>query len=93
VTEATALSMPTATPESTAVANAANQALRMLNPTPETVTGALDQQAAPVAKQSAATNVVKAAPAIEPLRIIEIVLLVLAVALGIATVVVHRKQA
>jgi len=93
VTEAAALSMPTATPEATAVADASNQSRMMLSATPEPAEPVLGQQAAPAAEQPAAASVVEAAPTIDPLRVIEIALLALAVVLGIATFVVRRRQA
>ena len=94
VTEAAALSMPTATPEATAVADASNQSRMMLNATPEPAEPMLGQQADSAAEQSAAASVVETAPAptIDLLRIIEIALLALAVVLGIATFVVRRRQ-
>jgi len=93
MTEAAVLSMVTATPEATAVADAANQAPMMLNTTPEPSEPMVDQRAASVAEQPAAEIVSAPASTIEPLRIIEITLLALAVVLGIATIVVRRKQA
>jgi hypothetical protein len=93
VTEATTLSEPTATPEATGSAEAPLQAQALLPPTPESTAPSLSQQAAPAPEQSSATHVATAAPTIAPLHIIEIVLLGLAVVLGIATVVVRRKQA
>ena len=89
-------SVPTATPAATAVADAANQAQTMLSATPESAEPVLEQQATSDAEQpAAASSVVETAPAptIDPLRVIEIVLLVLAVVLGITTLVVRRKQA
>jgi hypothetical protein len=94
MTESTmALSVPTATPEATAMADAANQAQMMLSTTPEHTEPVLDQQAEVAAEQPAATTMAAPAPTIDPLRVIEIALLALAVVLGIATFVVRRRQA
>jgi anti-sigma factor RsiW len=93
LTETTMASAPTATPEATAMPDAASEAPMMLSATPEPSELMLDQQA--VEEQPAMANVVEAAPApaIDPLRVIEIALLVLVAVLGIATFVVRRKQA
>jgi hypothetical protein len=93
LTETPMASAPTATPEATAMPDAASEATIMLSATPEPSELMLDQQA--VGEQSAMANVVEAAPApaINPLRAIEIALLVLVAVLGIATFVVRRKQA
>jgi predicted anti-sigma-YlaC factor YlaD len=97
MTEATTTmaSAPTATPEATAVADAANQAQMMLSATPEPSGAVLDQQAEAAPEQPAVANVVEAAPTptIDPLRVIEIALLVSAVVLGVATLIARRKQA
>ena len=93
ITEATTLSEPTATPEATGSAKAPLQAQALLPPTPESTEPSLGQQAAPAPEQPTATHAAATAPTIEPLRVIEIALLGLAVVLGIATVVVRRKQA
>ena len=93
VTESTALSLPAATPEATASTDRAPQAQMMRRLTPGPTAPTLDQQAAPAAEQPAQANRVEATPAIEPLRIVEIALLGLAVVLGIATLVARRKQA
>jgi hypothetical protein len=53
----------------------------------------LAQQVAPAAEQPAQSNRVEVAPAIDPLRVVEIALLALVVVLGIATLVARRKQA
>jgi anti-sigma factor RsiW len=96
VTETTTAmaSAPTAIPEATAQAADAS-ATTMLSATPESVEPMADQQAEVATEQPAMAYAVEAAPAptIDPLRVIEIALLVLAVVLGIATVVVRRKQA
>jgi anti-sigma factor RsiW len=89
-------SVPTATPAATAVADAANQAQMMLSTTPEPTEPVLEQQATSDAEQpAAASSVVETAPAptINPLRVIEIALLALVVALGVATLIVRRRQA
>ncbi len=86
-------SAPTATPEATAPADAAMQAQAMLSATPAPTESVFDQQAASAAEQPVEANTATTAPTIEPLRVIEIALLVLAVVLGIATLVVRRKQA
>jgi hypothetical protein len=90
-----AMAAPTATPEATAMAADASEATMMLSATPEPSELMLDQQATSAAEQPAMANVVEAAPAptIDPLRVIEIALLVLVVVLGVATVVTRRKQA
>jgi len=93
MTESTAMSMATATLEATASADRASQAQRMLKATPEPTESTLDQQAAPAAEQPTQANRAEATPAIDPLRIIEIALLALAIVLGIATLVARRKQA
>jgi hypothetical protein len=96
MTESTmAMAAPTTTPEATVAAEAANQAQMKLGTTPESSEPAPEQQADSAADQGAAAPAAEAAPApaIDPLRIIEIALLGLAVVLGIATVVVRRKQA
>ena len=93
LSESTAMSLPTATLEATASADRASQAQMMLMATPEPTEPTLDQPAAPAADQPAQANRVEATPAIDPLRIIELALLVLAVVLGIATLVARRKQA
>lgn len=94
VTEVVAMSAPAATLEATAMADeASRQAQMRLNATPEPSGPMLDQQAAPAAEKPAAANVIETAPAIDALRIIEIGLLALAVVLGIATLIAHRRQA
>jgi len=93
MTESTAMSMPTATPEATALADRALPAQKMLRATPTPTEPMLGQQAAPAAEQPAQADRVDAAFTIDPLRIIEIALLVLATVLGIATLVARRKQA
>ena len=92
VTESMAMTQTTATPEATAAADMALQAQRVLKATPESSKPALAQQAAPAAEQPAAANTAEAAPASDPLRVIEIALLVLAIVLGIATLVARSKQ-
>ena len=89
-----ALIAPTATPETTTVANAADQTQMALSATPEPTEPMLGQQME-ATEQPAMSNVVEATPAptIEPLRVVEIALLVLAIVLGIATIIVRRKQA
>jgi len=94
VTESMVTSMPTATLEATAsVAKAPPQAQVMSRPTTAPTEPPLDQSAAPAADQSAQANRVEATPAIDPLRVIEIAVLALAVVLGVATLVARRKQA
>ena len=81
------LSMPTATPEMTAIA-AAQPALEA---TSESAADAqAERSAAPVVEQPATPATVP--PTIDPLRVIEIAVLALAVMLGIATLIVRRKQ-
>jgi len=87
-----AMSVPTATPEATAVADTSNQAQMRLKATPEPTQLLLDQQAAPAAEQPAQANLVEVPPTIDPLRIVEIALLALAIVLGIATLAARRKQ-
>ena len=84
VTESTALSLPTAAPEATASIAQAPQAQMMLRATPEPTEPTLDQRALPAAEPPA--------PVIDPLRVVEIALLALAVVLGVATLVARRKQ-
>ncbi len=93
ITQSAAMSMPTAAPEAAAPADAAQLAPKTLRATPEPTQPALVQQAAPAAEQPAQPNRAVTTLTIDPLRIIEIVLLVLAIALGIATLVARRKQA
>jgi anti-sigma factor RsiW len=91
-----AMAVPTATPEATALAADSSAAATMIfEATPESSEPVLDQQAGAAAKQPAMANVAEAAPApaMDLVRFIEIALLVLAVVLGIATVVVRRRQA
>ena len=79
------LSMPTATPEMTAIA-AAQPALEV---TSEPAADAqAERSAAPVVEQPAIPATVP--PTIDPLRVIEIAVLALAVMLGIATLIVRR---
>jgi hypothetical protein len=87
-----AMTLTTATPGAAAEADAALQAQQLLKATPEPTAPMLTRQAAPTGEQSAAVSVTEAAPAIDPLRVVEIVLLVLAVVLGAATLVARRKQ-
>jgi hypothetical protein len=93
MTETTmAMAAPTATPEATIVAADASAAsTMMLSPTPESSGVMLDQRAEVAPQQPATTTVTAPAPTIDPLRVIEIALLVLAVALGIATLIVRRR--
>jgi Putative zinc-finger len=94
MTETTmAMAAPTATPEATMGANAG--AAMMLKATPESSESMPERQDGAAAEQSAMAYTAEAAsaPAIDPLRVIEIALLVLVVVLGIATIVVRRKQA
>jgi anti-sigma factor RsiW len=104
VTETTAamLSEPTATPEVTAAADNAMQPPMMLGATPaataaqgESAQPMLEQQTDSTAAQPAPAAPIEAAPApmIDPLRVVEIALLALVVVLGIATLVVRRRQA
>jgi predicted anti-sigma-YlaC factor YlaD len=87
-----AQSVPTATPEATAVADVSNQAQMRLKATPESTQLLPDQQAAPAAEQPAEANRGEVTPTIDTLRIAEIAVLVLAVVLGIATLAARRKQ-
>jgi hypothetical protein len=82
-----------ATPEATAPANAANQDKLMLKVAPGPTAPALYQQALPTAEQPAQANLAESAPAVNPLRVIEIALLALVVVLGIITLAARRKQA
>jgi hypothetical protein len=90
---AMAMGLPTVTPEATAIAQAADQARAGLESTPVPSEPSLEQQAAPAAEQPAAENVTAPALTVEPLRIFEIVLLILAVGFGIAALAARRKQA
>jgi predicted anti-sigma-YlaC factor YlaD len=88
-TAATMLVAPTATVEMPAVAAVPPT----LETTPEPAADASSERAmAPAVEQPATTAVTPAAPPIDPLRAIEIALLALVVVLGIATLVVRRKQ-
>jgi hypothetical protein len=95
----TATSMPTATPATTATPAAAATAevAQQMQATPAAIPAPAeplsDQQAGPASGLYVSTNVVTPPSAIDPLRIVEIALLVLAIVLGIATFVVRRKQA
>jgi hypothetical protein len=93
VAESTAVSMVTVTPEATISAEAATRSQQAAETTPEPGAAMLDQQTA--AEQPTMANAVEAAsaPTIDPLRIIEIALLALVIVLGVATLVVRRKQA
>jgi anti-sigma factor RsiW len=97
MTESTmAMSAPTATPAATAVADTANQSRMMLSATPASSAAAVvEKQAETAAEQPAAADAVEAAPApaVDPLRVVEIALLVLVVVLSIATLVARRRQA
>ncbi len=93
VTEPLEMSVPASTPEATTTLSASQQAQLMLNVTPTPAGRLLDQQALSKAVQPPQASHAEAAPAIDPLRIVEIVLLALVVVLGIATLVVRRKQA
>ena len=92
VTESPALSPTTATPEGAAAADASLQAQSLLSATSEPTKPAATQQTASAAAPPVAANVVEVTPAIDPLRTIEIAVLVLAIVLGIATLVARRKQ-
>jgi anti-sigma factor RsiW len=95
VTE-TAMAMtgvPTATAEATALADAAGEKTMMLSATPEPSELLLDQQAGAAAEQPAAASAPAPTPTIDWLRVLEIALLALVVVLGIATVIVRRRQA
>jgi Putative zinc-finger len=94
MTETTmAMAAPTATPEATMGANAG--AAMMLKATPESSEPMPERQDGAATAQPTMAYAAEPAPTptIDPLRVIEIALLVLVVALGIATVVVRRKQA
>ncbi len=92
VTESTALSLTTSTPEAAVAADGALLAQKSLGATLEPTEPAANQQAASAAAPPAVANVVEATPAIDPLRVIEIAVLVLAIVLGIATLIARRKQ-
>ena len=89
-----AMAAPTATLAATSATDA-SAASSMLSATPEPVETMPDQQAEAAAEQPATAYAAQAAPApmIDPLRIVEIALLVLVVVLGVATLVVRRRQA
>jgi predicted anti-sigma-YlaC factor YlaD len=97
LTETTmAMAAPTATPAATAVADAAaSEATTMLSVTPDLAEPMADQQADATPEQPAMAYATEAAPAptIDSLRIVEIALLVLVVALAVATLIVRRRQA
>jgi len=88
-----ATSEPTESAFAQAATPAAQQTTVAKAAAPAPTGPALDQQTASAAEQATATNVAASVPAIEPLHVVEIVLLGLAVALGIATLIVRRKQA
>jgi anti-sigma factor RsiW len=89
-----AMAAPTATPEATFAADA-SAASSMLSATPEAIETMPDQQAEATPEQPVMAYAAEPAPAstIDPLRIIEIALLILAVVLGSATLIVRRKRA
>jgi hypothetical protein len=90
-TAATMLAASTPTLEVTAVAAVPQLSLEA---TPEPAADASSERAmAPTVEQPATTAAAPAVPTIDPLRIIEIALLALVVVLGVATLVVRRKQA
>jgi hypothetical protein len=93
MSELSATSLPTDTLAVTASAERALPMQKMLKATPKPTEPTLDQPAAPAAEPPAQANRVAAAPAIEPLRVIEIAALALAIVLGLATLVARRKQA
>jgi hypothetical protein len=91
-----AVAVPTATPEATTVAADASAAsMTALAATPEPAAPLADQPAETTVEQPAMGYAAEAAPApmIDPLRAIEIALLVLAVVLAVATLIVRRRQA
>lgn len=82
--------VPTATPEMTEVAVARQSAHEA---TAEPAAGAqADQSARAVEPPAVATTTAPAAPAIEPLRLIEMVLLGLVIVLGAAMLIARRRQ-
>lgn len=101
----TATSLPTATPATMATAEATalaamppaaapSEAGQVNEATSESAETRLDQQAAPPAAQPVPLMVTEPAmPTINPLHVVEIALLALAIVLGIATLIVRRKQA
>ncbi|HSD83020.1 MAG TPA: zf-HC2 domain-containing protein [Anaerolineae bacterium] len=98
VTAAMATSLPTATPAATAVPAATDTTARVLQATVEAtaesaVSGFDDQQQGPAPAFSVQENYAPAPPAIDPLRVLEVALLVMAIVLGIATLIVRRKRA
>jgi hypothetical protein len=93
MTDSAAMSAMTATPAPTATAEIAMRAQTTAEATLEPAEPLFDQQAPPAAEQSVGANLVATSPTIDPLRVIEIALLALAVVLGIATLIVRRKQA
>ena len=93
LTESTAMSLPATTPEATASADKALQPQMKLGATPNSAGRPLAQQALPRAEQPPQANRAETAPATDPLRIVEIALLVLVVVLGLATLIARRKQA
>ncbi len=92
MSELSATSLPTGTLAVTASADSALQMQKRVKATPTPTEPTLDQPAAPAAEPPAQENRVASAPAIEPLRVIEIAVLALAVVLGLATLVARRKQ-
>jgi hypothetical protein len=93
MSESTAMSLPAAAFEVTATADNAVLAQKMLEAMPESAGRRLDQQALPTAEPPSQANRADTPPAIDPLRVVEIAVLALAVVLGVATLVARRKQA
>jgi hypothetical protein len=91
MSESTAMSLPTAIPAATASAGSGPLAQKMLKATPDSA-GRLDQRSRPAAEPPTPANRVDTPPAIDPLRVIEIAVLALAVVLGVATLIARRKQ-
>ncbi len=92
LTATMAMSVLAPTGTTTATAETAMRTQATVEATPEPAGTLHDQQGGAVSGLSAQSNFVAAQPAIDPLRIVEIALLVLAVVLGIATLIVRRKQ-
>ena len=93
LTETTAMSIPSATPEVSLQAQMAPETTPQAEaPQAEAATMVAEAQARSAGEQSNAANLPAPTSGVEPVRIIEIALLVLAAGFGIAALAVRRKQ-
>jgi hypothetical protein len=86
------MAMPTVTPEMTAVPQVAAALQPPPEATPEPAAQAERSAASATEQPVTTTAVAPAAPTIDPLRVIELVLLGLVIVLGAAMLIVRRKQ-